>query len=741
MRCIPQGSGRGSCPLGKSFFLQCQRRPPSLPKIPTYLHRTATLPLASLAFAQTVMISSRRFSAWTDTTVNDVGSAVSKERTRLSKGSMWGMWLKLYFALILLFVGYVTLSLYFFLDVQSEANEIRVMALNLRIVSLIKSFTHEVQAERGVSALWIAARRHDKGPVAQRGRVDAASRGLLAFIDGNLPHLDRGILRDLAVVQHFIERLPAIRGTIDALPGSPDAVVAALTCGIADSHDVVVKLATRVSLTGLAFAALAVADVLDMKEALHVQCMAFSVALSTGPLPPRSVMLLHAFAEEIDSLTENLLAKVLYLSFCLKPMFFLIQIISGSRSENYCFIAFQSLSGKLYYALDLCFGSFYFYKKSIFWGGKFILRNLIVSISAKNLLFYQVPEAQATTITAVLESNVSQAAMALNEHYKGRAGSAGTTERGVEYFEAMAAWTNELYGLLVVLLDDLLREVQAQQSAAVEKEVEISVAVAASVALALVIVATATRSIRRPFLRLHSASERLYRESESMEAHRLATGKFVPYATLELMGVPDIVNMTLRKGALRRMTVMFGDLAGFTTLSTKMVPADVLRHINAWLHLLIPHIERHGGVVDKFLGDGVMAFFHSADHAVGAGIDIVQATTEANRSRKLAGGQLLRFGLGCNSGDVYMGVLGTSERMSTVAVSQAVGVANAVEVLPPSPGPPSGPGPHGCRARATKNEPRAPLGLRMFGSRGGVRGKPRISGSVRRIPRFPFARA
>ena len=306
----------------------------------------------------------------------------------------------------------------------------------------------------------------------------------------------------------------------------------------------------------------------------------------------------------------------------------------------------------------------------------------MLRISAKNVFFQQVPEAQATTITAALASNVSQAAMALNQHYKGQAGSAGTAVRGVEYFEAMTAWDHELYDLLVALLDDLDREVQALKSSAIEKEIEISVAVAASVVLALVIAASATRSIMRPFLRLHSASERLHRESEKMESHRRATGKFVPYATLDLMGVPDIVDMTLRKGALKRMTIMFGDLCGFTTLSTKMAPDDVFKHINSWLHLLIPHIEQYNGVVDKFLGDGIMAFFHSADHAVSAGIDIVQATTESNRSRKLAGGQLLKFGLGCNSGDVYMGVLGTSERMSTVTVSQAVGVANTIEVLP-----------------------------------------------------------
>ena len=247
--------------------------------------------------------------------MDDVGSTVSaKERTRLAQGSVWKIWLKLYVAVIFLFMGFVTLALYLFLDVQSEANEVRAMALNLRIVRLIKTFTHEAQGERGVSALWIATRGVDEAPIAHRGRVDTAVRGFTDFIDSNLHYLDRDILGDLAGIQHFIERLPAIRGAVDAMPSSPDAVVAALTRGIADSHDVVVKLATRISLTRLAFAALAVADVLDMKEALDTQGGAFSVALSAGPLPPRSVMLLHAFTEEFDGLTENLLAKVFYLT-------------------------------------------------------------------------------------------------------------------------------------------------------------------------------------------------------------------------------------------------------------------------------------------------------------------------------------------------------------------------------------------------------------------------------------------
>ena len=80
--------------------------------------------------------------------------------------------------------------------------------------------------------------------------------------------------------------------------------------------------------------------------------------------------------------------------------------------------------------------------------------------------------------------------------------------------------------------------------------------------------------------------------------------------------------------------------------------------------------QEKNGVIDKFLGDGILAFFAGAEDAVEAGIAIFEWAADANRARKLTGGYPLNFGLGLNSGDVCLGTIGNMDRMDTLTISQ-----------------------------------------------------------------------
>ena len=66
---------------------------------------------------------------------------------------------------------------------------------------------------------------------------------------------------------------------------------------------------------------------------------------------------------------------------------------------------------------------------------------------------------------------------------------------------------------------------------------------------------------------------------------------------------------TYRWGVERRITVMFADLRGFTTLAERLYPYDAVFLLNRYFEVMSEAIERHGGEVDKFLGDGIMALF------------------------------------------------------------------------------------------------------------------------------------
>ena len=103
------------------------------------------------------------------------------------------------------------------------------------------------------------------------------------------------------------------------------------------------------------------------------------------------------------------------------------------------------------------------------------------------------------------------------------------------------------------------------------------VAVVVCIIVALGITSSAARAVTVPFMALYKTSERLHKESRNLAIQSEATGRFVPYATLELMGVNDIVELRVGQLVLKRMTVMFGDIISFTTLSSKLVPDDVFR--------------------------------------------------------------------------------------------------------------------------------------------------------------------
>jgi class 3 adenylate cyclase len=131
-------------------------------------------------------------------------------------------------------------------------------------------------------------------------------------------------------------------------------------------------------------------------------------------------------------------------------------------------------------------------------------------------------------------------------------------------------------------------------------------------------------------------------------------------------------------------TLMFTDIEGFTGFSERLPPSEVARLLNAYLAAVVPAIQRHGGVVNSFIGDGLFVSFnlplslenHTAA-ALRAALDIQTALSESVALRKTG----LRTRIGINTGPVIGVTIGTENRLNYTLLGDAVNIAARVEQL------------------------------------------------------------
>jgi adenylate cyclase len=136
-------------------------------------------------------------------------------------------------------------------------------------------------------------------------------------------------------------------------------------------------------------------------------------------------------------------------------------------------------------------------------------------------------------------------------------------------------------------------------------------------------------------------------------------------------------------------TVLRSDIRGFTTLAERADPTMILTWLNEYFHELVPIITAHGGVVDKFEGDAVMAFFgilprplpppESAYQACRAAVEMLKAVENFNARRKERGEAPFVTGVGINTGRVIAGGLGSADRMNYTIIGDTVNTAQRLE--------------------------------------------------------------
>ena len=181
---------------------------------------------------------------------------------------------------------------------------------------------------------------------------------------------------------------------------------------------------------------------------------------------------------------------------------------------------------------------------------------------------------------------------------------------------------------------------------------------------------------------LRLAQERRWRRG--LERQRANLGRYFAPAVVDRLALSDTPHALDRTHVA---TVMFIDLMGFTRTAETLTPAEAMALLRAFHTLAERIVFTHGGMVDKFMGDGVMACFGVPDPTPTAAADALRAAFEllAALARPIPAGdgppRRLKAGIGIHAGPVLMGDVGSDRQLQFTVVGDAVNVASRLETL------------------------------------------------------------
>nr|AGS54225.1 adenylate cyclase [uncultured bacterium contig00113] len=141
-------------------------------------------------------------------------------------------------------------------------------------------------------------------------------------------------------------------------------------------------------------------------------------------------------------------------------------------------------------------------------------------------------------------------------------------------------------------------------------------------------------------------------------------------------------------GDNRKLAILFSDIRSFTTISEGMAPDDLVNSLNRYFSGQVDIIYKRSGIVDKYIGDAIMAFWgapekHDDDalQSVLSGLEMIDAIAVFNENQKKIGKCEFRIGIGINYGEVTVGNIGSERKMDYTVIGDAVNLASRMEGL------------------------------------------------------------
>lgn len=190
------------------------------------------------------------------------------------------------------------------------------------------------------------------------------------------------------------------------------------------------------------------------------------------------------------------------------------------------------------------------------------------------------------------------------------------------------------------------------------------------------------REFKRSYTTIEQLSQRLIATNADLEQTNRAVERFVPYAFLDLLHKASIKDVQRGDHIGQDMGILFCDLRGFTTVVEAFTPEAAFDFINRYLRVMEPPIHAHGGFINQYLGDCIMALFPGElDRALSGALAMLGALREWNAERMARGEPPALVGVGMSAGPLMLGTIGGMDRLDNGVIGDAVNRSARLEGL------------------------------------------------------------
>lgn len=174
--------------------------------------------------------------------------------------------------------------------------------------------------------------------------------------------------------------------------------------------------------------------------------------------------------------------------------------------------------------------------------------------------------------------------------------------------------------------------------------------------------------------------EKLVKLNEHLTETNKAYYRFVPREFLDLLSKKDITEVQVGECKVSKMAILSADIRNFTAISETMSEMQVFDMLNSYLKVVAPVIRKYDGIIEKYLGDGIIAIFpNSAEKALLCSIEMQEKMVELREEFMNRGFPMIRIGVGVHYGNIIIGTGGNEKRMTEISLSNDIDIAVRTE--------------------------------------------------------------